>query len=195
MYASSSNPAVRLFLAIDPGDDCRRSLARVLTDVRAATSGVRWVQDDKLHITLAFFGDAEEERVDQIRDATAKVAGHHAPFPATVSGSGVFPDWRRPRVVWSGLHDTGRLMELGKDIGKMSASIGFPPDHPFRAHLTIGRIPRPLSADERKNLQSALTGLSGTHPFDVTRVVLMRSTLSPKGSAYSEVASFPLGGA
>jgi 2'-5' RNA ligase len=51
-----------------------------------------------------------------------------------------------------------------------------------------------LSAEQRKNLQSALAGFSGTHPFDVTRVVLMRSTLSPKGSAYSEVASFPLGG-
>lgn len=185
---------MRLFLAIDPGEECRRSLAGALAGVREATSGVRWVQDDKLHVTLAFFGDVEGSRVDQIREATAEVAARHAQFAASVSGSGVFPDWRRPRVVWLGLHDTGRLTELGKDVARMSASLGFPTDRPFTAHLTIGRVPGPLSAGQRKILQSALAGLTVTHPFDVERVVLMRSTLSPKGSAYSEVASFPLGG-
>jgi 2'-5' RNA ligase len=185
---------VRLFLAIDTGEECRRSLASVLAGVRAATSGVRWVHDDKLHITLAFFGEVEEKRLDQIAAAIAEVAARHVEFPAAVSGSGVFPDWRRPRVVWLGLHDAGRLVELGKDVERMSASLGFPPDHPFRAHLTIGRVPHPLSAGQRQSLQTALAGLSETHPFDVNRVVLMRSTLSPNGSVYSEVASFPLGG-
>jgi RNA 2',3'-cyclic 3'-phosphodiesterase len=186
---------VRLFLAIDPGEECRRSLLGALAGVRDAASGVRWVQDDKLHVTLAFFGEVEEKLIDQIRDATAEVVARHARFPATISGSGVFPDWRRPRVVWVGLHDGDRLIELGKNLGKMCASLGFPPDHPFRAHLTIGRVPRPLSAGDRKILQSALAGLTVTHPFDVKRVVLMRSTQSAKGSVYSEVASFPLGGA
>ena len=187
---------MRLFLAIDPGEDCRRSLAIALERVHAAvTSGVRWVQVDKLHVTLAFFGEVNEKRLNDILEAGRRVVSRHVPFSASISGSGVFPNWRRPRVVWLGLHDTGHLMELGNDVGSMSASLGFPPDHAFRAHLTIGRIPHPLSAGQREALQSALAGLSEVHPFDVTRVVLMQSALSPKGSTYSEVASFPLGGA
>ena len=186
---------MRLFLAIDPGDECRRSLAKTLDAVRASTDGIRWVQDGKLHVTLAFFGEVPEDRIDEFRGAAGSVATRHAPFAVNVSGSGVFPDWRRPRVVWLGLHDFGALMRLGADVGQMSTKLGFPPDHPFRAHLTIGRIQRPLLRQQRDVLRDALAGFSGSHPFEVTRVVLMRSTLGPGGSVYSEVASLPLGGA
>ena len=186
---------MRLFLAIDPGEECRSRLASVVAAVRASSSGVRWVRDGKLHVTLAFFGDVPEAHVDDLRTAARQVVVRHQPFPASVSGSGVFPDWRRPRVVWLGLGDNSQMMQLGNEIGVMSTALGFPPDHPFRAHLTIGRIPRPLSATQREALRSALGSLSGAYPFDVTRVVLMRSGLSPAGSEYSELASFPLGGA
>jgi len=186
---------VRLFLAIDPGEECRRRLASVVAAVRASASGVRWVRDGKLHVTLAFFGDVPEARVEDLRAAAHQVVVRHQPFSATVSGSGVFPDWRRPRVVWLGLGDNAGLIQLGDEIGVMSTALGFPPDHAFRAHLTIGRIPRPLSVEQRVVLRSALGSLSGAYPFDVTRVVLMRSALSSAGSEYAELASFPLGGA
>ena len=186
---------MRLFLAIDPGDDCRLRLASVIALVRASTSGVRWVRDGKLHVTLSFLGEVDETRVEAVRAATREVAGRHAPFPASVTGTGVFPDWRRPRVVWLGLRDEGRLTRLGEDLGEVFGGLGFPAEHPFRAHLTIGRITRPLSAQQRDVLRKALASLSEAYPFDATRVILMRSTLGPGGSEYSELASFPLGGA
>ena len=185
---------MRLFLAIDPGDECRRRLASAIAIVRSATNGVRWVRDGKLHITLAFLGEVDDARVDDVRKSTSKVAATHAPFSAAISGSGVFPDWRRPRVVWFGIQDGGAMTQLGNDINAMCASLGFPLDHPFRAHLTIGRIPRPMSSSQRDQLRKALAGLSEAHPFDAKRVILMRSTLAPSGSEYSEVGSFPLGG-
>lgn len=186
---------MRLFLAIDPGEECRRRLASVIAAVRASASGVRWVRDGKLHVTLAFFGEVAEARVDEVRVAAQRVVERHQAFSATISGGGVFPNWRRPRVVWLGLGDNDHLMALGNEIGLMATTLGFAPDHAFRAHLTIGRIPRPLSAEQRVVLRSALEALTGAYPFDVTRVVLMRSALSPAGTEYSELASFPLGGA
>jgi 2'-5' RNA ligase len=185
---------VRLFLAIDPGEECRQRLASVIAIVRSATNGVRWVRDGKLHVTLAFLGEVNESRVEDVRTATSAVARRHAPFQAAIAGSGVFPDWRKPRVVWFGIEDAGGMQQLGEDINAMSTSLGFPLDHPFRAHLTIGRVSHPLSSDQRDRLRSALSALSEVHPFDVTRVILMRSTLSSSGSEYSEVGSFPLGG-
>ena len=185
---------MRLFLAIDPGDECRRRLASAIAIVRSATNGVRWVRDGKLHITLAFLGEVEDARADDVRNAMSKVVVRHTPFSAAISGSGVFPDWRRPRVVWFGIQDGGAMTQLGNDINEMCASLGLPLDHPFRAHVTIGRVPHPLSSGQRDQLRKALSGLSEAHPFDVTRVILMRSTLAPSGSEYSEVGSFPLGG-
>ena len=185
---------MRLFLAIDPGDECRRRLASAIAIVRSATNGVRWVRDGKLHITLAFLGEVDDARVDEVREATREVAERHTRFAAAITGSGVFPDWRRPRVVWFGIQDGGAMTELGNDINAMCTSLGVPPDHPFRAHLTIGRVPHPMSSGQRDQLRTALAGLSEAHPFDVTRVILMRSKLAPSGSEYSEVGSFPLGG-
>ena len=51
----------------------------------------------------------------------------------------------------------------------------------------------PLSAEQKQSLSKALAPFKGSYPFDVSRVILMRSSLSAAGSEYSEIASFPLG--
>jgi 2'-5' RNA ligase len=186
---------VRLFLAVDPGDECRRRLAPVLEQVRASARAVRWVHDANIHVTLAFPGEVGEERVPGLLDAARQLTTRHAPFSAAVTGGGAFPDWRRPRVVWLGVRDAGALQRLGEDAGRMCASLGFPPDHPFSAHLTIGRVKHPMPAHQRESLRTALSSLAESYPFHVERVVLMRSALSSAGSVYSEVASLPLVGA
>ncbi len=186
---------MRLFLAIDPGDECRRLLASSIERIRATASGVRWVAGDKLHVTLFFFGEVEDDRVARIQPSLRELMRHHEPFTVDVTGSGVFPDWRRPRVVWFGLRDCGALVQLGRDVHERCKSLGFAADRPFRSHLTIGRMPRPLADEQRDRLRTALSEQPESCAFDVSRVVLMTSKLSPRGSVYTEVDSFPLGGA
>jgi len=185
---------VRLFLAIDPGDECRRHVADIVETIRKSTSGIRWVREGKFHLTLSFLGEVDESRLEEICAAAGEVAVRHSPFSLSVTGTGVFPDWRRIRVVWFGLRDSGALAQLGNDLNAMSAALGYQ-QRPFRAHLTIGRTTGPLSAEQKGSLRKALAPLKEAYPFDVTRVVLMRSTPSGGGSTYSELASFPLGGA
>ena len=185
---------MRLFLAIDPGEECRRHVAGVVDAIRASTSGIRWLRQGNFHLTLSFLGEVDVSRVPEISTAARDVAARHSPFSVSITGAGVFPDWRKLRVVWFGLKDAGALVELGTDIGAMSAALGFP-QRPFRAHLTIGRTTGPLSAEQKVNLSKALaSSKEASYQFDVSRVLLMRSTLSPAGSEYSELASFPLGG-
>jgi 2'-5' RNA ligase len=185
---------LRLFLAIDLGDDCRRQVAGVVDSIRASTGGVRWVRGEKLHVTLSFLGEVDESRIPEITEVATQVTRRHAPFSAAVRGAGVFPDWRRVRVVWFGLHDAGSLGPLAQDMRAVRESLALPPDRPFRAHLTIGRSTGPLSAEQKQALSRALAPFKESYPFDATRVVLMRSALSPDGSEYAEIASFPLGG-
>ena len=185
---------MRLFLAIDPGDECRRRVAGTVESVRATTSGIRWVGESHFHLTMAFLGEVDESRVAEISVATEAVALRHSPFPAMITGVGVFPDWRRIRVEWLVIRDAGALVRLGEAIGETCATLGFP-QRPFRAHLTVGRTTGPLSAEQKVSLSKALAlHKHETYPFDVSRVLLMRSVLSPAGSEYSVLASFPLGG-
>jgi 2'-5' RNA ligase len=186
---------VRLFLALDLGDECRRQIADMVDTIRASTGGIRWVRDEKLHITMSFLGEVDESRIPEISVAVGPLVARREPFTVTVTGSGVFPDWRRVRVVWFGLRDGGGLAGLGEDMRAMRATLGFPPDRPFRAHLTIGRSTGPLSAEQKTSLSKVLATFKAAYPFDVTRVVLMRSAPSRAGSEYTELASFPLRGA
>jgi 2'-5' RNA ligase len=169
-------------------------VAGTVESVRATTSGIRWVGEGHLHLTMAFLGEVDASRVAEIGVATEATLLRHPPFAAMITGIGVFPDWRKIRVVWLGLRDAGGLVRLGDDLGKTCATLGFP-QRPFRAHLTIGRSTGPLSAEQKVNLSKALAGHKHeTYPFDVSRVLLMQSVLSPSGSKYSVLASFPLGG-
>lgn len=185
---------MRLFLAIDPGDGFRRQIAGTVETIRASTSGIRWVRDGKLHVTLSFLGEIDESRVPDIVAAAGAVVTRHRPFSVSVQTAGVFPDWRRLRVVWFGLKDGGELARLVESLREVRGVLGLPPDRPFRAHLTLGRSTGPLSAEQKQSLSKALAPFKGSYPFDVSRVILMRSSLSAAGSEYSEVAAFPLGG-
>jgi 2'-5' RNA ligase len=186
---------VRLFLALDLGDECRRQIAGMMETIRSSTSGIRWVRDEKLHVTMSFLGEVDESLIPAISSKAAPIVAKRAPFSVSVSGSGVFPDWRRVRVVWFGLRDSGGLSQLAADMGELRVALGFPPDRPFRAHLTIGRSTGPISAEQKQGLSRALARFKESYPFEVTRVVLMQSALSSAGSEYSELDSFPLLGA
>jgi RNA 2',3'-cyclic 3'-phosphodiesterase len=190
----NSTRTLRLFLAIDPGDGFRRQFADTVKTIRASTSGIRWVRDEKMHVTLSFLGEIEEELVPEICAVASDVAKRHEPFTVLVQDAGVFPDWRRLRVVWFGLKDGGHLAQLVESLREVRGVLGLPPDRPFRAHLTLGRSTGPLSAEQKQSLSKALAPFKGSYPFDVSRVILMRSSLSAAGSEYSELATFPLGG-
>lgn len=186
---------MRLFLAIDPSPDSRRWLGLVIDGLRAVSAAVRWSRPEQLHVTLQFLGSVPDARIPPLVDGLRDAVAPHAPFTATLAGAGVFPDWRRPRVAWVGVGDADALHRLAADVRATCAANGYPPDRPFRAHLTLGRVTRALPPAERLGLRASLDGLAATHPFEVSRVVLYRSDPSPTGSRYTEVASFALGGA
>lgn len=186
---------MRLFLAIEPDESVRGRVGEFIDALRSQIPGVRWTPSAKLHFTLAFFGDVDEARLPELTARAEACIHRHVAFSVTLAGSGVFPAWRKPRVVWLGIQDPGALESLARDIARLSVELGFPPDHPFRAHLTIGRIPKPVSADTRTALRRALLSWTAQCPFAVSRAVLMQSVLKPSGSVYIPLATFPLGAA
>ena len=62
-------------------------------------------------------------------------------------------------------------------------------DKPFASHLTVGRVRVP--ADWTQKLAGAQAPAAR---FTVDRILLMKSTLSPRGSVYEVVSEAKLGG-
>ncbi len=197
----------RLFLAVPLGEDVQRLVADEITRLRAEGWPVRWVQPETSHLTLHFLGETERERAELMRLALPAVVAGHTAFDLRTAGFGVFPNFRRPRVLWLGLHGpVHRLETLQRDVGSVLRGLGFAVgDDPYHPHITLGRVRNDDGEIVRlRELPDAIKGQfvdSGTGAaiapppmlVPVGEVVLMRSHLGKSGARHEPIASFPLG--
>jgi len=185
---------IRSFLAIELPEAIRKRIEEIQRDLRSSNSDVRWVSPEKIHLTLKFFGNIEESRVDTITKSIEPLVGGTPQFSLEVRGMGVFPNIRNPRVIWMGLIDEKQvLIPLQKQLESTLETIGFQvEDRLFRPHLTLGRMNSGRGKDE-------LTGRIQKHKeekfgdVEVKRLVLFKSDLRPIGPIYTPLGQIELG--
>jgi 2'-5' RNA ligase len=153
---------------------------------------VRWVRPEAIHLTLKFFGDIPETAVECIAGIVEKAVAGAGPLTFSICRTGVFPDQRRPRILWLGMDgDVPRLLRFQKEIEGGLGIAGFPAEErPFRPHLTLARIksPRGLTGLERA-LEKGEGYAAGQ--FTAAGIGLIRSELTPRGAVYTKLKWFP----
>ncbi len=184
----------RLFVACELPPEVRDALGGLQDSLRRAGAGrLRWARPEGIHVTLKFLGGVDERRLGEV---TAALANAIEPFelrvrPAALGGFG----GARIRVVWVGLEgDVDGLAALAARIDGALAPLGFPREQrPFAAHLTLARVPDQASTSERRDLSALVSRYEPPALPSMTfrQVSLMQSTLSPGGSVYTRLASFP----
>jgi len=186
---------IRSFLAIELPKPILKKIEEVQGDLRSTHADVRWVNPEKIHLTLKFFGNIEESRIDPIFKSIEEPIRNTLPFSLKVQGVGAFPNLKNPRVIWIGLVN-GRevLISFQKQIEAQLEKIGIQPeDRPFHPHLTLGRMKSSRGKEE-------LAGRMEKHKeeefgdFQVERVVLFKSDLRPTGPIYTPLRELRLGG-
>ena len=187
--------ALRAFIAIDVPPLALDTITRIQSRFKSLGLNASWVRPGNMHLTLKFLGETEPDQIPGIRDIISAALASFSPFRLSLGKAGVFPDARRPRVLWVELKDDeGVLHPLQARIEKALESAGFAADpKQFSPHLTLARI---KSLKEKEKLQDELNTLNQEdivpHPFDVGRVNLYESQLTPKGSIYTVLANFKL---
>jgi 2'-5' RNA ligase len=192
----NADRTIRSFLAIGIPGEILGEIGRLQERLKREIQGdIRWVRPDGIHLTLKFFGDIPEGAVSDISAVVEKAVAGHDPLDLSVSGAGVFPDLRRPRVLWLGMTgDVERLLTLQTTLERDLQRIGFPrEERPFRPHLTLARI----------RSQRALTGLGRALEkrggceagrFVAAGLSLLKSDLTPQGAIYTKLREFPFAG-
>ena len=184
----------RLFIAIDISVQARQLAAAHAEELKRShpDSRVSWTKPGNLHLTLKFLGDVEEERIADVIDSLRRVTVGTPSFRLEISGAGVFPSARKPKVLWLGVHDTsGQLRRIAKVIDEDLNGLGFPrEDREFSPHLTIGRIRDSRNGREVAEAHSKYT--FEPVKFAVAGLVLYSSKLSSSGSEYTPIARFKL---
>lgn len=184
--------SLRLFIALELSQAVKAALAEYVAPLQALARGVRWVKAENVHITLKFLGDTPKTKLAAIQDALAIICRDFAPLTIEMAGAGVFPNARRPQVLWVGLHDaSGQLGKLAQEIDARLHQLGFPREtRPFSPHVTIGRV--------RDARIDAVTKEMLQHPYPSHKMIcpeftLMQSELHRTGSIYTPVQKFGFG--
>ena len=195
----------RLFLAVPLPPPVIELVGGLVRDLGREEWPVRWVSPETAHITLQFIGHVPPERAELLRLALPPVVARHQAFRLRTADLGVFPNQRRPRVIWLGLYGpTHRLQTLQRELAGVLRDLEFEVDEgEFHPHVTLGRVRdvrdapvRDLpAAIQRRFAQEAVSGrATAKNPLTVLvdEVVLYRSVLSHQGPRYEPIVRCPL---
>lgn len=188
----------RMFIAVDPPADVTAGAVRLIDRLRQVGVDAAWANRSQLHLTLHFLGDdVDDADLHRLCVGMDDAAAAMPVFRIAFGGVGVFPDARRPRVVWLGVREgASDLVRLHDALAARLEPIGFSPDaRGFRPHLTLGRFRdrgQGAGAALADELASATEARAGEMP--VRRIVLYESRLSKAGAEYDRLHASPLAG-
>ena len=181
---------IRIFIAIDLPEFMRTAIRTIQTDIRSSGFKARLTRPENVHLTLKFLGDVDTHRIEKINAAIKIAVKEIAPINLGGRSLGVFPNSRRPRVLWMGLFgQIGALLRLQKKIDAQLALLGFAKEkRTFTGHLTIGRIKGKAPLRQVNRILTQYETFA-TEPFAVKEVILFKSQLTPDGSIYTRLGS------
>lgn len=172
-------------------------VARVVEDAQRELGDharrVRWVQLDRLHVTLRFLGPTPARRVGEVAAALDAAAVGIGPFEVRFAGAGAFPSRDRPRALWLGIvRGAAELGRLAAAFEAALASAGWPVEaRAFRPHMTVARTD---GLNEGTAAAGALERAASTLDagFRTDRVLLYRSHLGSGPAKYEALHETPL---
>lgn len=176
---------LRLFAALPLPDE----VAARIAPLQKGVPGAKWRPRENFHITLAFYGDTDLDRAEELDAALARI--RLAPFELHLKGVGHFGH-NEPHALWVGVADNPALNELARQCIKAGRTAGLAMERRnYTPHLTLAYLNQPdlgrlLRFEQRLNLYTS-------PPFIADRFQLYSSARTSKGpNRYTPEAEYPL---
>jgi RNA 2',3'-cyclic 3'-phosphodiesterase len=195
---------MRIFVGIDLDSQVQTQIERFIEGIQGLAPDARWVRPESLHITLKFIGEQTPAQVEAIHSTLRRVKA--SAFDLHVSGYGFFPTAKAPRVFWIGISPVPELAALAASIDAATSEAGVArEERAYNPHLTLARGGARHSGSpnmRRGDTPSAIFGMLqkrlaainepsfGT--MTAREFILYQSQLSPAGSKYTRLETFPL---
>lgn len=195
---SSDNP--RVFLAVPFSEGFQQGILGYQAALKARFRAMHWIPAENFHLTVKFFGETPEEKLDgRILPRLEQLISVKPAFELCFKRFGWFGSPRQLRV----LHLEGEapgLMELAQAVLKE-----FPDERPrpYKAHLTLSKGQKRIEPQDTAANEEALRTWQGGGPASlglpsvdicerITRLVLMESVFTGRAVHYEERVVFPL---
>lgn len=145
-----------------------------------------------MHLTIRFFGDIEEDLVPVIGDALIVKLGDFQGGIIKIKGLGTFENRSAYNVLWAGIEDTQKLLEIKQIVDQtLEEVLPIKTHRRYRPHLTLARMKRIYHRDRfLEEISKYETTDFGTYALD--RLVLYQSILGERGPVYKELKEIKL---
>jgi len=182
----------RIFAAIKISPN--ENFIRIYDELKSACryDKINWVKPHNVHITLKFFGETEESRINDIIPVLSDIANNHNSFSFRLKDVGIFGSHYKPRVIWFGMDGIKEIQALANNVLDEVDLLGFKRDRQnFVPHLTIGRI---KYTDNKRLFQQTIEKYKSIdiQSQTVDRFYLIESFLHSDGPVYEVLEEFPL---
>ncbi len=182
---------VRSFLAIELKEDLVPKILDVQKEFKKTNANIKYVPSKNMHFTLKFFGNIDEEMIEDISLSVEKVIMNYSSFDLSIKNCGCFPNKNMIKVLWLGLDEGSPIKSLQKDLDREFKKLGFKKEKNFISHLTIGRVKSPKNEKEIRKTIEKLENIE-IGQMTVSRICLKKSTLTPQGPIYEDIKVFEL---
>jgi 2'-5' RNA ligase len=171
--------AKRLFVSLDFPE----SVVALLVRLNPGLPGVRWLEPEQIHLTLAFLGNVDPAKDEHLCDHLSAI--QFGPFFLPLQRLGTFPGKGDPKILWIGVgRGHPHLFQLHKKVTDAALGAGLEPDlRPWHPHITLARCQNVSASTLRPFLHKNAEYDAGLVP--VNEFHLKSSRLTPVGSIYT----------
>lgn len=177
---------IRAFIAVEIDLQTKQKISNLVSSLEKSNADVKWITKEQMHLTLKFLGNVEQSKIQEISNVLKSIADNFKPFSISLSNIGGFPNLDHPRVIWVAINkNAGILKNIAEKIDLELEKSGLKKDsREFKSHLTLGRV------RSSKNMAALIklikeTAFSSENDFNITKLILFRSALTPKGATYT----------
>lgn len=180
---------IRLFVALEIPDHIKDHLFELRRSVCSDELNFRWEPKEKIHITLKFIGDVEDNIVNDISRNLLFLESFNK-INCEINKFGFFFRQRIPTILWASLKLDPTAYEMVKKINDELMKLGIEKENrKFKPHLTLLRIKKHPGTEF---VDSFNKFYFEPMKFESERITLFKSELQKAGSRYFEIKNYNL---
>ncbi|MCE5344684.1 MAG: RNA 2',3'-cyclic phosphodiesterase [Bacteroidales bacterium] len=182
----------RIFIAVKV--EAGINLLNMISSLKSGLENekISWTNPDNIHITLAFLGDTKEKQIKSIGAILKEKCEGSGSFELILKGSGVFKSLNDPRIIWTGIELSEKIIQLNQLVKTGLTESGIViEDRPFKPHLTLGRVKHIGDTGVLKRLLESYNDTE-IQKVPVNEVILYESILLYTGPLYKPIVKIAL---
>ena len=174
------NNEKRVFIGIPIGHKIKSILTSLKSVFNCNPCIIKWIPSENIHLTLSFLGNFRVKDIPHLIESLEnKITSND--FQLTITGTGVFPSSKSPKVLWLSISKgIDELTLLQSQVEKLVRVFNDNDDNnTFIPHISIARIKKgPLKIDVLPFLNIVYSPIE----LSVNSICLYENKLFPEGA-------------